>query len=515
MSDDITIEAKEIAFNALFNLFNVNFIWTDEKGEILGCNKRMVNCLHMPDLEKIVGKQLLTVSNQSAWENTQKVIATGESITAEECHTDEQGDTSYFLSLKNPIKSKEGNTIGVAILAIDVTKQKKTELELIKSLAEVSALNEAKTQFLINMRHDIRTPCSGILSLAKFLESQETDPEKKVYLNDLAKCADALLNHMTEILGYVKVESGEISIKEQEFDVKHVLVDVYQMLKPCALTKDIKFDMQIDDELPNILIGDAGRLQRILMNVVANAIKFTHHGFVKITAIWLLPSSNTSDKGILQVDIEDSGIGIPDDKQEMIFDRFTKLSSSPEGKYKGQGLGLNIVKQFVGEIGGKYFLRSKLGEGTLFKLVIPYKIPLFDFTKTTVVTTSPVDTKIEISGYKNILLVEDNDIVLRITKDILETNLPCKVDIATTGRDALTLIEEKAYDLVLLDIGLADMDGITVSEQIRANRHTMPIVAVTAHLDEEDTQKCLDAGMNELFIKPLLPDNAKTLVKYF
>jgi two-component system aerobic respiration control sensor histidine kinase ArcB len=365
--------SKDICFESLFNLFKVNFLWVDAKGYVLGCNKEILDFYNMTDVNDIIGKHHLEFSSQSLWETTQEVIKTGNSITAEEILTKENGEPVYFLSMKSPIKAKDGKIIGAVVLAVDITDRKLLEFELEKALEASQLSDRTKTQFLRNMRHDLRTPLSGILTISEYLENSELDPEKKQYLGDIHKSSHSLLNHLNEILDYVKIESGELPIIDKKFDIYKLLDDTYRMMRTIAVSKKLDFTVSVDISTPKNLIGDCVRTERILINLISNAIKFTEKGHVHISINWI---PKTETKGVVQFTIEDTGIGIPEDKQNMVFERFNKLNASYSGVYTGAGLGLKLVKQFLEEIGGQHELESEPGKGTIFKVFIPYTIPL-------------------------------------------------------------------------------------------------------------------------------------------
>jgi PAS domain S-box-containing protein len=528
-SKTFQVKAKDVALEALFNLFPINFCWFDRSGFFLGCNKEFMRCLNIQSFDKVLGKHITDLANELAWENTKKVIVTGESFIGEEVHLRKDGSNIYFWSMKNPIKDCEDNIIGVVNIALDITERKSMEMNLrqLKEAAELS--DQVKTEFLTNMRHDLKTPLSGIVTISEFLENTETESTKKNYLHDIKQCAESILNHLNEILDHIKAESGEFTIVEKQFDIHAVLQDIYRMMLPSASSKHLDFTLTLDNIPPNF-IGDVARTERILINIIANSIKFTEKGFVKIITNWF-PSS--SEKGFLQFIIEDSGIGIPEDKKNIIFEKFIRLHPSYEGVYTGSGLGLNIVKQFIEELGGKYELHTTLGKGTLFKVTIPYKVPVIkvsysENSSTTSVsiprenlstTSVPIPHKnLSTTGELNsifnkhkVLLVEDNQIISRISKDLLES-LNCTVDIAPDGKTALELVDEFHYDLILMDIGLPDMDGYKVTQGIRTCDITTPIIAITAHTEDEERQKCLEVGMNQMITKPLTQEIAKSII---
>lgn len=364
------LQAKEVAFDALFDLLPINFSWMDRDGCVLGCNRRVLESLHLQSFDEIIGKHTVDIASELAWQNTQKVVATGQSLSREEVHLNNDGSEIYFLSLKSPLKSPEGRVLGVVNIAIDITDRKKAEKELgiAKEAAEVA--NHAKSEFLNNMRHDLRTPFTGILGLAQLMEAEETDPDKKESLGYIVQSADALLEHLNEIFEFVQVESGQLPIIDTPFDLHQLLSDLSKMMLPIAKDKKIDFTITKDNQLPQFPIGDRIRIQRILMNLVSNAIKFTPKGHVKVQAGVV---ENSEKVPLIYFKIEDTGIGIPQDKCDLIFERFHRLTPSYSGVYSGKGLGLRIVKQFLDEIGGEFHLGSVLEKGTTFTVLIPHK----------------------------------------------------------------------------------------------------------------------------------------------
>ncbi|HEY4832159.1 MAG TPA: ATP-binding protein, partial [Waddliaceae bacterium] len=368
-------QAKEIAFDALFNLLPINFSWVDTRGYILGCNQRLLDCVEISHMNDILGKHMKDFVSDIVWENTKKVIETGKDLIFEELHEERNGAKKYYLSIKSPVKSSESEILGIAIISIDITDRKMMEFELEESKKAVELADKAKTEFLSNMRHDLRTPFSGIIGTAEILESKEKDINKKQQLRDIIESSESLLNHLNEILDYVKTENGELPVIQKAFDIQGMLEDVYQMMLPSAKQKSLDFKFLVDKNIPNYIIGDITRTQRILMNIIANAIKFTDKGYINVSVDW---RKKSDQKCVVQFIIEDSGIGIPEDKQEAIFEKFYRLTPSYNGTHTGNGLGLNIVKQFLEEIEGQYDIKSEIGKGTTFKIFIPYKIPLME-----------------------------------------------------------------------------------------------------------------------------------------
>lgn len=523
----------------IINAVRGSIYWKDTKGRYLGCNKYMLRMAGLSKLSEIIGKRdaelpWKAIANE-LFQTDQKIIQDKSTLEIEESPTLFNQKQKIFLTTKTPLFDDSNNIIGVIGISMDITARKEAEEELkvAKEIAETAS--QAKTEFLRNMRHDLRTPFSGILSMAQLLEADETDPIKKGHLKDIAESAEALLNHLNEILEFVEVESGQVPIIEKAFDIYEAVEEVYRIMLPSASQKQLNFKLTIDKKLPRHLVGDAVRMQRILINLITNAIKFTERGYVKVAMNW---KTKLDGKGVVQFIIEDTGIGIPKDKQHIIFERFNRLTSSYSGIYAGKGLGLRIVKQFLDEIDGQLQLESVPEKGTIFNILIPYKVNLFDEmaqeksgkneqeaivfegTKDNPLSHStdgkPKNTKKKTELRSKILLVEDSSIAQKIVKIILN-RLDYEVDIAANGKAALRLIKEHRYDFIFMDIGLPDINGCAVAKIIRSNRlkriAQIPIVALTGHV--ENDEKCLDAGMNAVITKPLTEKGAKSTLDSF
>lgn len=364
-------EAKEIAFDGIFKLLPINFSWMDAKGHILGCNDQVLKVQEIDSFADIVGKHTSEVCNSNAWENTQKVVKSGKPLVLDEEHHHSDGRTTYFLSIKSPIKSPNEKVIGIVNIAVDITERKLLEAELEKTKESAELANKIKTEFLANMRHDLRTPLCGLSNILEYLEKDELDETKRSYLEEARNYTASILTQLNDILDHVRVESGELDILEKKFSLPELLENIYKSLFRQASDKNLEFKITCDVNIPKNVIGDPLRTERILMNVLSNALKFTNKGYVKLTLDWI---HLADEKGTAQFIIEDSGIGIPEDKLEHIFERFIRLTDASTALYPGTGLGLNIVKRFLSDIDGRYDVTSELGKGSTFNICIPYKI---------------------------------------------------------------------------------------------------------------------------------------------
>lgn len=538
------IEQNQITLEHIIASLPGHVYWKDTQGVYFGCNDSQASSLGLRYGSQVIGKtdfdlpwgKDVAISFQK---NDKRIMETGIAETIEE-KTQINGKEGVVLSSKTPLKDRNGKCIGILGISLDISARKKAEQDLILAKEIAEAANQSKTEFLRNMRHDLRTPFSGILGLAEVLAAEESNFDKKESLSCIAESAQALLNHINEILDCIEAESGKFPILEKEFDLHLLLQDVIHLLLPSAKNKQLNFTMEVDLSVPRTVVGDAVRTHRILMNLLSNAIKFTQQGDVKLK-VWCEYESTYQLK--IYFVVEDTGIGIPEDKQDIVFERFNRVTSSYSGVYPGKGLGLRMVRQFLDEINGQVKLNSVVNQGTQFIVVIPYANSLFASdgktdhqpVKAKVMTESiPTIAKVmsfpEVKNTKidkktimaatqhKILLVEDNAIAARVAHGILK-RLNCSVDIANDGRTALDCIETTSYDLVFMDIGLPDMNGCELTRQIRANPLTriaqIPIIAVTGHNDSETQQHCLDAKINTVLSKPLTKSQAEAVLNAF
>lgn len=330
--------------------------------------------------EKIIGKTDQDLFPKEMADKFQEhdryVIDNGKEVVEEEVAILSSGKKITQLSRKKPLLDKDGNIIGVVGSTVDITYLKEIENELRMQKNKSEAASQAKTEFLQNMRHDIRTPLSGIVGFLDLLRD-EKDPEKiEKYTHIVAGAGRELLRFLNEILESVNVGSGEIPILKKKFDLKTIFENVIKLQQPKATSKKLNLNMNFDKNIPHYIISDPIRMYRILLELIVNALKFTDHGSVSVNAA--LAKKNERDI-VLKIEIEDTGPGIPREKQDEIFLRFKRLTPSYEGIYKGIGLGLFIVKQFIDDLNGEiYHEKNSKNTGTKFICVIPAKEPLLD-----------------------------------------------------------------------------------------------------------------------------------------
>ena len=385
-SFDIT-QSKQNTLDQLALLDNIiavmpgNVYWMNKEGVYLGCNENEAKAVGLKDRKDIIGKRNVDIPGfvipEALDPNNKQVFEKGETIISEEPATLPNGVQSIFLSHKAPIRDSQENIVGLVGISIDITERKKQEEELRKAKEDAEKSNQLKRDFISNMEHDIRTPFVGIYGMIDVLAKQEQDSEKQSILNDVALCAKELMDYCDGILDFSRVESEFFPIVSKSFKLRDVINSVVTIEEIAARNKQLNFKLEYDNKIPSVVMGDQYRLKRILINLLSNAIKFTNKGGVMISAS--LEENNSQDRQvIIKFVIEDTGIGIPDDKKALVYERFSKVMPSNKGLYKGLGLGLRIVKQFVVELAGDIHLKSEIDKGTAFIVYLPFKIPLSD-----------------------------------------------------------------------------------------------------------------------------------------
>lgn len=417
-------------------------------------------------------------------------------------------DKSYKYLEFNSINLKHKEGINALILDCrDITQRKEDAAELLRA-------QKAKEQFLANVSHEIRTPINGIAGMATLLSQNPTAKEQATYLNAIKSAAENLKVIINDILDLASIESGKLNFEKIGFNLNDLLHTVVDSFSVQSTQKGIGLTYALDERISKVLIGDPFRLNQILINLISNALKFTHDGHISINCQL---ERNTGKTQSIKIDVSDTGIGIPADKLNRIFESFSQADASVTRKYGGTGLGLTIVKQLVELQRGSITVNSTEEKGTTFSIVIPY----------TIGNTTELEEKAsvfnkkqnELSNLKNlrILLAEDNDINRLYATSILKM-WECTADTAENGYVALEKVRNNDYDIILMDIQMPVMDGFEATRAIKksgAPKNQIPIIALTANSSSKDIEKCLASGMNDCIAKPFTPENLfGILIKY-
>lgn len=395
------------------------------------------------------------------------------------------------------LKNKEGLP-GFILDCRDITQRKRDAAELVR-------LQKAKEQFLANMSHEIRTPINGIAGIAGLLSQDHTVEEREMYLNAIKHSAENLKVIINDILDLSAIESGKLKFEKIGFNLTDLIPSLISTFTYQAREKKLQLSYKIEPKLNTILIGDPVRLNQILINLIGNAVKFTHSGSIDV-----LCELEKEQKQVywIRITVRDTGVGIPPDKLITIFESFSQADESVTRRYGGTGLGLAISKQLVELQKGRIEVHSKEHIGSTFTVFLPYSL---DKNNRSIKAQLESKSKKIESLTRNIkvLLVEDNDINRLYATSILK-NWKCQVDVAENGLVAIEKIKNNQYDVILMDVQMPVMDGYDATKAIRemdAPKNIVPIVALTANVTRQDIDKCLNAGMDDYLSKPFTPED--------
>ncbi|MFC4817312.1 ATP-binding protein [Flavobacterium sp. GCM10023249] len=384
----------------------------------------------------------------------------------------------------------------------ELLREKNMELEEAKERIEKAS--KARAEFLSTVSHELRTPLNAINGITHILLEEKPKANQIEYLKSLKFSGNYLLTYINDILEINRIESNNIEIEKINFDIRELLQNIKNSLKEQASQNNNEFILKIEDEVPQVLVGDPTKLSQIFINLINNALKFTQNGKIVVNANLV----NIEDGNCkLSFKVEDTGIGIPLEKQQSIFDSFSQGSVEINRKYGGTGLGLTIVKRLVALMNGKINVKSEVGVGSTFYFDLTFKIGEAIVMKN---VNEIIDEKVFIN--KRILLVEDNKINQMITKKILEKKQMI-AELCETGEDAIEMMRNNKYDLVLMDVHLPGINGTIATEEIRKFDNVTPIIALTAISLNENREMLMSFGMTDVITKPFNPDNFYKIIE--
>ncbi|HYC83656.1 MAG TPA: response regulator, partial [Chryseosolibacter sp.] len=384
----------------------------------------------------------------------------------------------------------------------DITERKTAEQEILRARELAENSMKVREIFLANMSHEIRTPMNAILGFTRLLYETPLTLEQKGFVDAIHFSGENLLVIINDILDLSKIQSGKMSLEKCEFNLHDLTSGVIKLLSPKAKEKNLRLASRIEQQIPAVIKGDPVRLNQVLTNLLANAIKFTEQGSVTLD---INSAASQNENLILEFSVSDTGIGIPDDKQAVIFEDFVQASADTTRRYGGTGLGLAITKKLVALQEGTITVESKIGTGSTFIVRVPFEqVDQKKHTDVTRVGQRRIEV-VERLKTASVLVVEDNAVNQLLVKKVLE-KAGCQVQIAANGLAAISCLKSAKFDVVLMDIQMPEMDGYETTQFIRKNfsapLNDIPIIAMTAHAFGSDVMRCINEGMNDYISKP-------------
>ena len=495
---------KSKVLETILNILDCHVYWKNKQGHYLWCNKKFANVLGLKNENEIIGKtdyDLFTSSlAKEIVTHDKNILNNGVEYQTEETAIDSQNRKAIYLSIKKPIKDELGNTNGLIGVSIDITARKQAEI--------------AKQEFLMNMAHDLRTPLSGIIGLSNLRSKEGASVKDRLYSKWIEDAGDQLLDLLNAVISVTAAEHETESIAKDIVDLHQFAKELQALIQPAVTSKRLSFELKVANHLPRVL-ADRLQLKRSVLNLLSNAVKFTKQGKISLQ---INPLSIKKNKIKIEIFITDTGIGIPEDKLDKIFDRFYRAHPSYRAEYKGNGIGLFLVKKAVELLDGEIKVSSEEGKGSCFTVIFTFPMTA---EKLEILPTIPKQAPSKLDAAKHaqsILVAEDNTLALHVVQKLL-ANLGYKITTATNGKTALKSLKRKCFDWALLDIGLPDLDGIEIVKRYRLweqknKKSYLPIFCLTAHLKKNIVDNCKEVGFDHVISKPFTEKDLQLIQEF-
>ena len=408
-------------------------------------------------------------------------------------------------------RTMRGGTVG---LRTDVTDLVRKEERLTEALTAAEAGSKAKAEFLATMSHEIRTPMNGVIGMANLLVKTDLSPQQREFAETIRSCGEGLLTLINDILDFSKLEAGKIELEHRAFRPQQLVEEVLPIFASQAERNGVRLNVRWLTSVPTEVLGDQTRVRQILLNLLSNALKFTHEGSVELRVSSV---AETRDKHLVVFEIKDTGIGMTPEHLSRIGHAFSQADASTTRRYGGTGLGLWICRALVGMMGGTLRVSSEQGQGSTFCVELAFDVPAAKSTELPAALSAPTDANVAPLQFGRMLVAEDNSVNQRLLSLLLRKHAT-EIVVVTNGLQAVGRFAEGSFDCVLMDCQMPELDGYEATRQIRAwelahGKKRTPIIALTANARPGDRQLCIDAGMDDYLSKPLRSDDLLSVLE--
>ena len=478
------------------------FIMDAQRRTIAGCNNRAVELFEIENKKEIEGTHIenwFTKEHIKLFNKIEEDLSgnTSKNWQGELAFTSKHERTFFAFVNIVPFLDEGNRFLKISIL--DMSEIKSAQFELMKAKQKAEVASQAKSRFLSNMSHELRTPLNGIIGASNLLLQETHLQEQKSHMDILKYSSEHMMMLINEILDFNKIEAGKLQLGQDPVDMKQFLQKITVQFSAQAHAKGLRFKTDIDESLDVEFMTDETRLNQVFSNLLSNAIKFTHHGEITLVARKVF---STSQKATIQFMVKDSGIGIPANKQQEIFESFTQADVNTTRKYGGTGLGLSITKKLVNLFHGDLLLESEEGKGSTFHFTLKLDI---NENRKRYIDEDRVKQLTELTGVR-VLIAEDNMVNMSIAKRFL-TKWGIEVKEAYNGKEAVDLFSKNSFDLVLIDLEMPEMDGITALGEIKKINPLIPAIAFTAAVYDNMRADLIQKGFKEFVPKPFRPED--------
>lgn len=489
-----------LILNPDFTVRNVNEAYE----ELLGFREDELKGRHLSEFVHEHDKPAL-MSLLRSFQDKGKCLNVELSLTAKQEHSIPASCSFSYLM------NNEKKVDGILVIAKNITEIKKKERELEEAKNKAEAASEAKSNFLSSMSHEIRTPLNGVMGFTGLLMETDLSESQAHYVRLIKTCGSTLTNLLNDILDLHRIESDKLFLEMIPFHIRESISSNLEPYRQLAQSKNLSFTYSFSESLPAVVLGDPTRVGQVVINLVSNAIKFTERGSVRVH-LEAEETQGGQEAFQLKCSVTDTGIGVPEGKQAVIFDSFTQSDQSTTRNYGGSGLGLAISRKLASLMQGKLGVASPVpgqAHGSCFWFTVPLK-PVQSQESSS--TDAATDTEFKLQEDTQILVVDDNALNVMLMEDVLG-NMGATVTTAQSGKEAVETAQSKSFDLVFMDVEMPQMNGLEAAMLLRNLNFNSPIIAFSANAYKDDIQKSIEAGMNDHLCKPFDREELIDLLK--